>query len=309
MRALFLILLAAAVSGQQERPVYRAGVDSVRVDVQVIDGRKVIKDLAREDFLIFDEDQPQEIEYFARDTEPLWIALLLDVSASMRKMLAAMSAASMRALGVLRPEDNVAVILFASHAIVHQEFTRDRKETSLAIEDAQYEKRPGQSTDINSAILQAADYISKAGAGRRAVLILTDNVSMSYRIPDERVLRALYSADAVLNAIVTPEAEAPEKPKKGVVLNPDFSPANVFRLATESGGDVVRASKAGAAFEEMMERIRTRYSLHYRCPRAEPGSFRALKTELSPAARRRFPNAQVRARAGYYVPESSGGAR
>lgn len=309
MRALFLILLAAGALGQQERPVFRTGVDFVRVDAQVIDGRKVIKDLVAEDFVVLDEGAPREIEYFARDTEPLWIVLLLDVSASMRKMLEAMSAASMRALGVLRPEDNVAVMLFASRSIVHQEFTRDRKEAALAIDDAQHEKRPGQSTDINAAILDAAEYVNQAQAGRRAIVILTDNVSMSYRIPDERVLQALFSADAVLNAIVTPQAHPPDKPKRGVVLNPDFTPANVFHLAQESGGEVVRASKAGAAFEEMMERIRTRYSLHYRAPGAEPGSFRTIKADLSPAARRRYPKAEVRARAGYYVPKIADSAR
>ena len=53
----------------------------------------------------------------------------------------------------------------------------------------------------------------------------------------------------------------------------------------------------------MMRAIRERYALSYRLPEAaQPGTFRRLRVELSASARRRYPKAQLRARAGYYVP-------
>ena len=141
--------------------------------------------------------------------------------------------------------------------------------------------------------------------GRRAILILTDNSGLNYQVPDETVLKALYGADTVLNAIVTGDAKPPAAPKHGRYVNPDFTPSDVFRLARETGGDVLRANEAGKAFETMMESMHTRYSLHYRAPESTPGTFRKIRVELSPEARQRYRKAEIRARSGYYY-ETSG---
>ena len=42
----------------------------------------------------------------------------------------------------------------------------------------------------------------RRGDRGRAVLIVTDNLSLNYRIPGEEVVRAFYAADAALNAIL-----------------------------------------------------------------------------------------------------------
>jgi hypothetical protein len=85
--------------------------------------------------------------------------------------------------------------------------------------------------------------------------------------------------------------------------NPDFSPPDIFKIAEETGGESVRADKAGAAFSRMIERIRTRYAIHYNKPPAAKVGFRNVRVELTPAARLRYPGAVVKARRGYYVRE------
>ena len=64
---------------------------------------------------------------------------------------------------------------------------------------------------INSAVVDAAHYMDKhAGpGGRRAILILTDNLSTSYRLTDGQVIRELNKADTVMNAIITGRAIRP----------------------------------------------------------------------------------------------------
>ena len=113
------------------------------------------------------------------------------------------------------------------------------------------------------------------------------------------MIRALYDADCVLNAIVAKGGERPKPPKPGEYVNPDFTPSDVFRIAEETGGEAVKVERAGTAFREMIERLRTRYSLHYRAPEAEAGTFRRIRVALSEQARKRLPKAEVRARAGY----------
>ena len=271
--------------------------------VQVVDGGRLAPDLTADDFVILDEGEPQRIVHFGRDAEPLWVLLLLDVSGSMRKRLEEMAAASRRALRSLKPGDHVGVMLFSRRTAVRQEFTADLAVVTNEIGNAAGERGLGSGTRINASILEAAHHARRqleGKQGRRAILILTDNSGMNYQMPDEKVLKALYEADTVLNAIVTGKARPPERPRQARYVNPDFTPSDVFRLARETGGEVVRANKAGQAFETMMESMRTRYSLHYHAPQGAPGSYRAIKVELRAAARKRYRRAVVRARSGYY---------
>jgi len=216
-----------------------------------------------------------------------------------------MAGVSRQALGALRPGDQVAVMLFSRRAALRQEFTQDLAEVSGAIGAAARERGLGSGTAINAAILEAAAHWGRTlqgHPGRRAIVILTDNQGLNYQTPDEHVVRALYEADTVLNAIVTGKAKPPAPPKPGLPVNPDFTPSDVFRLASETGGQVLRSDKAATSFPAMIEGIRTRYSLHYHAPGGPSGSFRRVQVELSPAARRRHPKAEINARAGYYVP-------
>src|SRR5205823_7737358 len=96
MRLIFILLLSASLIAQQpapqqpsnENPVFRAGVALVRVDAQVTSrNNRIVSDLTRDDFEVLDENQPQKIVYFGRESEPLDLLLLLDVSGSMRRSI------------------------------------------------------------------------------------------------------------------------------------------------------------------------------------------------------------------------------
>jgi hypothetical protein len=161
----------------------------------------------------------------------------------------------------------------------------------------------GSSTLINSAVMDAAHYMeANAGTdGRRAILILTDNLSMSYQLTDGQVIRELNKADTVFNAIVTGRAIRPRPLDPGKPGNPDFTPADVFHLSEETGGEWVKAERADESFNEMIGHIRSRYSLAYHEPPSAPGTFRHIGVALTETAKRRFPLAELKARNGYYA--------
>jgi len=277
-------------------------VTIVRVDAQVVEGNRIVTGLDRGDFAVWDEGRKQSVEYFGRDSEPVDLLLLLDVSGSMRRYLEQMAAVAGNALGQLKPGDRVAVMLFSRRTQVREEFTENYGEVAREIRDAVKEKGLGAGTAINESIIAAAGYVrTQPVEGRRAIVILTDNQGLNYRLPDEEVLKALFEADCVLNGIVVGSGERPAPPKPGVELNPDFTPPDVFKLAEETGAEAVKADRADKSFQEMVERLRTRYSLHYRAPDAPADSYRSIRVDLSPTARQRHRRAEVRARRGYYV--------
>jgi len=225
----------------------------------------------------------------------------LDVSGSMSKYLEQMVTASRTALQGLRAGDHVGVMVFSRHSKVTTPFTTDLSRVAEDLKTAIRERDLGSGTQINAALQDAAKvFLEQAPAtGRRALLIVTDNLGVNYQLSDETVIRALHDANTVCNSIIVGRSKKAEKESR--FKNPDFSYADVFAIAEETGGDSVKSDKAGEAFGEILERIRSRYSLHYGSPGGDPGTFRAIRLELTASAKVRFPRATMRFRRGYYV--------
>jgi len=273
------------------------------VDVQVTEGDKLVKDLNQGDFAVSDEGQRQSIVSFAHGDEPVNLIILLDVSGSMQKYIDQISAEARDALDHLRPGDRVALMVFAKTTALAQDFSDNLAETARNIGGAVRDWDVGTSTMINSAVVDATHYMDKnAGPnGRRAILILTDNLSTSYRLTDGQVIREMDKADTVFNAIITGRAIRPRSLEPGKAANPDYTPANVYELAERTGGEWVKAEDAGASFKDMIERIRSRYMLAYHAPEAAPGTFRHITVTLEDAAKKRYPDAELHSRSGYYA--------
>jgi VWFA-related protein len=307
---MFLIpLLVSLVSAQPAEiiPTFKSGVANVRIDVQATQDNQLITDLTKDDFQVSDEGVQQNIVYFAREAETLSIVLLLDVSGSMREYIEQMAAVARQALRFLRLRDRVSVMIFAKDQRVHLEWTETKVDVADALRTAVYDDSLGAGTNINDALLAAAKHIELTAGetGRRAVLVVSDNVGLNYRSPDQPVIDAMTAEDTVLNGIIVGKGQRPDRTVSGgTYRNPDFSTPDIFFISEQTGGEAVKAAQAGNAFSTMIERIRNRYSLHYNIPKgAKVGSFRKVSVELTPAARLRYPHAELRHRKGYRVQE------
>ena len=303
-------------SGAQDPPAapppapkvtFRASVSEVRVDVQVLVDRKIITGLGPADFQIYDEGQPQTLLRFGEESEPVALVILIDVSGSMKKYARQLASTAQAALQHLKPQDRVSVMVFSRGTELLSEFSSSLEEVAREIEVGVEQHRLPSGTAIYNSVLEASRLLAtdkeKHLASRRAVLILTDNASLNYQITEAQVLRELWGVDAVLNALVTESAERPKVARPGAYRNPDFAPTDIFKLADQTGGEAYQVDRADRAFPQIMERLRSRYTVIYRPPPSAPGAFRSIKVELSPAARRRYPGARIRTRAGYYTAE------
>ncbi len=307
---MFLILLLAlarpalAQESAQAAPIvtFKSAVANVPLDVLVLDGADVVKDLTQQDFVVYDEGQPQPILYFNFGTGSLSLLLLLDVSGSMQQYLAEMGSVARAALWHLKPGDRVGVMVFAGNRRTRLDFTDNLDKVVADLKEAVHDESVGQLTEINNALLAAAKYTreNSSGGARRSVLILTDNLGLNFKSPDAPVIRSLEDANIVLNAMVVGRAERPVPPTPGHYKNPDYTQPDVFTIAEASGGKAVKATNTGTTFREMIARIRTRYSLQYKQPEGASG-FRRIRVELSPAARLRYPKAVLLARQGYWA--------
>lgn len=276
----------------------------VRASVQVSEGNKQVTGLRKEDFVLLVDERPVPIDFFGRQSDPLSLLLLLDVSGSMRKYVEQMGRAAQQAMKPLQAEDRVATMIFSRQAELREDFTSDRRLIEQAILRSARDENLGGGTAINAALMQAAQLFDKSDAdfekGRRAIVILTDNLSLNYQSPDEDVIRELQNRNVVMDAIVVGKGKRPEPVKAGRYVNPDFTPADVFHIADETGGEAVRAEHVEATFAPMLERIRTRYELQFRPQSVGGNHFHKLRVTLSPEAQKQHPKAVIRTRSGYF---------
>jgi len=296
--------LAQAPSVPSESSTFRVESTQVQLDVQVLVRQRPVANLEAVDFQIFDEGAPCAITYFSHESASLRLLILLDVSGSMRKQVRQMAETARQALNALRDGDQVAVMAFARRAEILESFTPDRHAMEAAIRRACEIQDLGAGTAMNESLLAAASHFPQTAATtpeRRAILILTDNQGLNYLCPDTKVIAALLTRGIVLNAIVMANTSQPKRRESLAGLNPDFTPPDVFGLASETGGEALRSDRAGKSFPEILERIRTRYLIYYTPPPAPPGMFRHVRVELSPQAARRYGRAEIRVRSGYYT--------
>src|ERR1700730_5227815 len=139
----------------QNPTIFQSRVNLVDVLFTVLDRRnKLVPSLEKTDFKIFDDKAPQEIRYFAKQTDlPLRIGMLLDTSNSIRDRLKFEQEASTNFLfSVLRHhKDEAFVMTFDDEPQVLQGFTGD----AGALRDEIYKTRAGGGTAIYDAIYSA----------------------------------------------------------------------------------------------------------------------------------------------------------
>ena len=194
--------------GDETNVVFRSDVSLVRVDVQVLDREnRAITGLQAEDFVLRDEGRVQQIRNFAREEMPLDVLFLLDVSASMRPHVERIASAAHDAFRVLGANDRIAIMVFDRAMRLRMPFRTGKQEVERELERMLRDESFHGGTDITRALLAAANYVEMHGRreARRAIVILTDDQT-EFERDEPAVAHALQRADAVLSALIAPDA-------------------------------------------------------------------------------------------------------
>src|SRR5262249_56930393 len=195
-KAFLLSLLFAGIALAQSTPpqpsLTDGGTIRVTVRVEVVDAQVITKktghaatSLKREDFQVYEDNVLQEITSFSQDELPLSVVILFDLTDSVRPVLRSLGEGAMEALQHLKPEDEVAVMVYSASATLIQQSTTDRALAAAAIAKAsRMESR--EAAFFNEGIYQAAAHLERSSDStrRRVIIWLTDDVP---NIPSEEV--------------------------------------------------------------------------------------------------------------------------
>ena len=297
-------VLRAHAQDVDPNDIIRVNTDLVVLDAQVIDKKtgKAFGGLQKQDFEIYEENVKQQIAYFSQDQLPLSVLLLLDISRSLRPIIAQVGEGATNALRHLKPEDEVAVMAFADYSRVLQPFTKDRSLVAQKITEAS-QTSLGDGTFMNKALYNAAQQINKASnpVNRRAIIVITDNIApASGEYGVRRVTSDLLESGTVVYGLIVRAAIG-----KFFNIMSFGTIHGVNSYCEETGGEILSADRkeVDSRLGEMFTRLRTRYTLGYRPPETnEVEASRRVKIQLTPSVLKANKNQKliVRARYGYY---------
>jgi len=149
-------------------------VDLVNVLFTVIDRKgKLVTDLEKQNLKILEDNKPQTITNFTRETDlPLIIAILIDTSTSIRDRFKFEQEAAIDFLyRTLRPgKDKALLITFDSAIELVQDYTDNAEVLAKAIRQV----RPGGGTRMFDGIYLACQEKLKAETGRKIMILISD---------------------------------------------------------------------------------------------------------------------------------------
>jgi VWFA-related protein len=258
-------------------------------------GGKLITNLTKDDFTVFEDGEPQTISNFSRDADlPVNIALLIDTSGSVRdKLRFEREAASRFFYSVLRSgQDRALLMSFDTGVEIIQDYTDD----AAVLQSAMQTMVAGGSTSLYDAIAKASVHEQSNRSGRHVIVVLSDGLDNSSRIDLENALQIAQENDAVIYSISTNRIQGPFS------LDPDLGDSHLTTLAAETGGRALfptRMNELTHAFDRIIEEIRAQYSLAYGPTNGQhDGSFRTIHVVAS------HKGYVVRSRHGYFAPRS-----
>lgn len=288
--SLIAVLNGGWLQRAEQEPILRLDAPLVLLNVTVTggDGRYLSK-LEERDFTILEDGRPQPIAHFSAEETPFAVAILLDVSGSMERMLRIARAAARGFVQGLREDDVFALYAFATQFAQIQPFG-----SYPEIEPEVWSLKAEGYTALYDCLVSAARDLAARPEKRRAILLLSDGADTASRASLEDALREALAASVTIYAVdLMDEASA--------------SPAEVLRarsalraLSEQTGGRYIRdpgGAQMDATFRAIVQELGHQYTLGY-YPPLERRDGRWHRIEVRVAR----PGVTVRTRRGYYAP-------
>lgn len=291
--SLLITTLAVTVLTAQEPPAsFHVNVKLVSLFVNVTDkDGALVGGLTKDDFAVFEDGRPQQIAVFEKQSElPLNISLAIDTSGSVRKDMNQEAAAARRfAHSILRPQDQMSVLQFATDVREVQPFTN-----KLAVIDSSLGKLRGDwATALYDAIYLGSNQLGRKD-GRKVLVLISDGDDTASDSSYDQALEAALRNEVMIYSLI----DVPIEASAGRDLGGEHA---LIALSEQTGGKYFYVNDGGLdkAFAKVSDDLRTQYLIGYYPKNQEPGrTFHRLTVTIPRAAPDEF---NVRHKTGYYA--------
>jgi len=293
-----LLLTTFALAQDENVPTFKVDVKLVNVYVTALDQKGApVGGLTKEDFKVTEDDVPQKIAVFSRESElPLSIIVAMDVSLSVKRDLKLETESARKFVhALIRPQDAVSIYQFSEHVDELVKFTSNLKRVDEGIDRVHV----GSATALYDAVYLGSQALAKR-QGRKVLVVITDGGDTYSSSNYQEALRAAQESEAMVYSLIV----QPIASDAGRDLGGEHA---LIQMSRDTGGKHFYAegmAQLDKALQEVSDELRTQYVLgYYPAKRLTSSQFRRIKVDVAADV----PNGPVvaRHRTGYYTMKDS----
>lgn len=260
----------------------------VRLPITVVDKKgQFVPGLTQNDFLVFEDKVPQQIETFSDDLGealPLYVAVLMDTSPSTAGKLKFEQESAMNFIQtVVRPRrDRVLFATFDHQVELKQDFTDKLDLLDRAVFGV---KKLGTQTALYDAVWQFCDEKLRSVSGRRVLVVITDGEDTYSRADLNDAIDIAQRTETTIYVISTKAGLSGTVPGVRVGEVKDKVDNTLVKLAEETGGvafftgDMLSLERS---FMKINKELRAQYLVTYKPGNDRyDGSFRRIEVKLA----------------------------
>jgi len=268
-------------------------VDEVLLTCAVVDEKgRLVTDLSRSDFRIWEDGVPQATTSFLHQDQPVSLGIVVDNSGSMLDKRAAVNAAALNLLRASNPQDSTFIVNFSDRAFLDQGFTSDIAALNHGL--SHFDSKG--TTAMYDAVAASADELARHGKlPKQVLLVITDGADNASRLQLEQAIRRVQGlgGPVVYTIGLLFDVDKQESDRARSALE---------RLSTETGGIAYfphSLEDVDSIAAEVAHNIRDQYTIGYRSSKpASVEGYRVIRVEANVP---RHGKLIVRTRKGYWA--------
>jgi len=279
--------------------VIKTDVDEVMLHASVVDDKqRLVTNLDRAAFSVFEDGKPQNIISFHHVDIPVDMGIVIDNSGSMREKRAKVNQAALNLVRSSNPKDEVFVVNFNDEQYLDQDFTNNLLKLKEALE--KIDARGG--TALFDAVVASSEHLRQNGRLEKKVLfVVTDGEDNASSETLEQAVKQLQQENGPqIYAIgVLGDEEHPRRAKKALEILAERTGGMAFFPRTLDEVDAISRTIAND--------IRNQYAIGYKptTPKGA-GGFRQVRVEAKAKGHNKL---TVRTKSGYYATAQSASTR
>ena len=270
-------------------PTFRSDVNSVSVDVAVMDNKgNFIPKIPGGNFRIYEDEVPQKTTGFSVGESGMTVCLVVEFSAAFQGTYTRTWFETLQAtyafLDSLRKDDYVAVVAYDLRSEILADFTTDRAKWQEALARLRV---PGfREMNLYDALVDTADRMSEID-GRKAIVVLTSGLDTFSKLTFDKTRKALQVAGVPIYAVSLFQADRIiQESRMGAIQRLDFLQADnqLKTFAKETGGQAYFprfTAEYPQIFNQVNQGLRNQYALTYTpSNQSRDGKYRKIRVEL-----------------------------
>lgn len=302
MVALFSLVVVSGVLPHQEHSLSQSSqgapytvsvsVDTVVLHATVSDRKGIpVSELVQEDFQVYEDGIPQQIEYFSREDIPVTVGLVIDNSGTMGPRRSEVIVSSLAFAHSSNPEDQMFVVNFNENVSFglpdNMPFTDKMDQLEFALSRITADGR----TALYDAVAAALHHLEQGNRDKKALIVISDGGDNASKHKLAEILSMAGRSDAIIYTIGIFDEN-----------DPDRNVRALEQLAKATGGESFLPASTGEIIsicKRIARDIRNQYSITYLSTnKKQDGSYRVIQVKAGAPERRHL---LVRTRAGYYA--------